>query len=384
MFTRFLLLLCSLIILTNCSTSKDNTEPPAPLVKITPNLTVKTLWTADIGSDIEDDFLKLVPTIYENQLYTASPKGHLRIFNLSDGQRIREYKIDISISGGPGVGEGLILVGSTKGEVVALSETEGTELWRTQLSSEILAVPRINQGIVVVRTLDGKLFGIDSSNGNRLWIYESRVPLLTLRGTSSPLIEQNFIFAGFDNGRIVVLELQTGKVRWEYPVAISRGRSQLERMVDIDAEPLLVDGILYVTSYQGPTVAIDMKTSELLWKKKVSSYAGIDVDFDYLYVSDTKGHLWALDRYSGKDWWKQEKLQARHLTAPVTIGDYVVVGDLEGYLHWMHRDDGQFLTRYQIDKASIKIPPLVINDTLIAYNTEGKIVALQPESIKMN
>jgi len=380
MFTRFFLLLCSLILLVSCSTSKDNTEPPAPLVKLTPTLTLKTLWTANTGADVDKDFLKLIPTIYENQLYTASSAGHLRIFNLTDGKLIREYKIDISISGGPGVGEELILVGSPKGEVVALSEKDGTELWRIQLSSEILAVPRINQGVVVVRTLDGKLFGIDSKNGNRLWVYESRVPLLTLRGTSSPILYQDFIFAGFDNGKIVVLELDTGKVRWEYAVAVARGRTELERMVDIDADPLLINDMLYVTSYQGPTIAIDMRKGKLLWKKKLSSYAGIGADYDYLYVSDTQGHLWALDRYSGKDWWKQEKLQARHLTAPVSIGDYVVVGDFEGYLHWMRRDDGQFLTRYQIDKASIKMPPLVVNDMLIAYNIEGKIVALQPES----
>ncbi len=166
----------------------------------------------------------------------------------------------------------------------------------------------------------------------------------------------------------------------EIPIAVPHGRTQLERMVDVDAEPVLVDETIYVTSYQGPTKAIDLvQTGKTLWEKKLSSYAGLGVDFDYLYVSDSKSHVWALDRFSGDDWWKQDKLQARNVTAPVSIGDYVVVGDMEGYLHWMRREDGQFVARYQMD-GSILVPPLVIGKTLVAYNSDGDMVALRPES----
>ncbi|OAD21848.1 outer membrane assembly lipoprotein YfgL [Candidatus Thiomargarita nelsonii] len=243
----------------------------------------------------------------------------------------------------------------------------------------MLAKPRISRGVVVVRTIDGKLFGLDSQNGARLWVYErSRTPLLTLRGTSTPVIKHDQIIAGFDNGQLALLELHTGKVLWEAPVAVPRGSTELERMVDIDADPLLVDDTIYVTSYQGRTVAIDLLQGKLLWEKPLSSYAGLGVDFDYLYVSDTKSHIWALDRSTGEKWWKQEKLEARNVTAPVNIGNYVVVGDLEGYLHWMRRKDGQFVARYRMGKASIFVPPLVVDDILVAYDSQGEIVALRP------
>jgi outer membrane protein assembly factor BamB len=379
MFIR-LLLLGLVIGLGGCTGSKDNTEPPAPLDDpFKSTLAIKKLWSAKVGGDTNKGHLKLVPTFYEGQLFTASLEGHLRVFNVNDGKLVWEQEIDVPISGGPGVGDDIVLVGTQKGEVIALAAADGTELWRAQVSSEILAPPRINQEVVVVRTLDGKLFGLQSQTGERLWVYESRIPPLTLRGTSAPIVIYDAVIAGFDNGKIALLELHTGKVRWEYPVAVARGRTELERMVDIDAELLLADDILYVSSYQGPTVAVNMKKGELLWKKKVSSYAGLGLDFDYLYVTDTNSHVWALDRYSGQDWWKQEKLHARQVTAPVSIGDYVVVGDFAGYLHWMHRDNGQFLARYRFDDASIMVPPLVVDNILIALNSEGQIVALRPE-----
>ena len=377
-----LFLLYTLIVLSGCGMfgSKDNTEKPAPLVEFTTSLTLKTLWTAYAGSGIHDNYLKIAPTFHNGQLFTASPNGLVRVFDFTDGKLVWEQKIDIPISGGPGVGDGNVLVGSHKGDVVALSATDGVEQWRTQVSSEVLVAPRIKQKIVVVRTIDGKLFGLDSQTGTRLWVYEgSRVPLLTLRGTSTPVLTQKLIIAGFDDGKIVALELHTGKLLWKALIAVPSGRTELEQMVDIDADPFLVDNTIYITSYHGRTVAIDIAQGELLWEKKLASTAGLGVDSDYLYVSDTKSHIWAFDRHSGDDWWKQEKLQARRVTAPVSIGNYVVVGDMEGYLHWMRRDSGKFVTRYPMGSASIIVPPLVINNVLVAYNSEGKIVALQPK-----
>ncbi len=378
-----LLLFYILIVFINgCSsvTSKDNIESPAPLIELTPTLTLKELWRVNAGGGSEEDYFKIAPVFYKGQLFTASPKGQVTVFNFSNGQRVWKQHIKAWISGGPTVNEGLILLGTQKGDVIALSESNGTEQWRVQVSSEILVPPRINQGVVVVRTIDGKLFGLDSQTGKRLWIYErSRVPLLTLRGISTPVVKHDLVIAGFDNGKIVALELHTGKVLWEAPAAVPRGRTELERMVDIDADPLLVDDSIYVTGYHGRTIAIDLIRGKLLWEKKLSSYTGLGVDFDYLYVSDTKSHIWALDRYSGKFWWKQEKLQFRNVTAPVSLNNFIIVGDFEGYLHWMHRDDGKFVARYRIGKASIKGPPLVVDDILVAYDSQGKIVALQAE-----
>jgi outer membrane protein assembly factor BamB len=375
-----LVLLILLLLLNGCGyfKSKDNSEPPAPLVKFASSLQLKTVWTANTGAGTDNYFLKLKPTIKNGNLFTTSPKGHVRVFEFADGKSIWKIKLDIPISAGAGVGEDLVVIGSNKGDVIALSEINGTKQWHINVSSEVLATPRIKEGIVIIRTIDGKIYGLNSQTGKRVWIYERpRVPLLSLRGTSSPILTDRFIIAGFDDGKMAVLELKTGKVLWEAQIATPSGRTELDRIVDIDADPILYKDIVYVTSYQGRTVAIDLVRGKLLWEKKSSSYSGLAIDSEYLYISDSNSYITAMDRFSGKLVWKQEKLKARAITTPVLINDYIVVGDLEGYLHWMKREDGKFVTRHQIDNASIKVAPMVLDDTLVAISSDGKIVALQ-------
>lgn len=378
---KYLLLSCLSVGLTSCGIvgGKDNSEPPAPLVNFSPTLTLTTVWTARTGSNVSQDYLRIGPTFYNEQLIITSPRGQVQALHFKDGKRVWKQKIGIPISTSAGIGEDLILVGSHKGDVVALSATDGKEIWRTQVSSEVLVPPQISQGVVVVRTADGKLFGLTSQNGKQLWVYErSTVPLLTLRGTSTPLVVNDLIIAGFDNGKLAALELHTGKVLWEAPIAVPSGRTELERMVDIDADPLLANKVIYVSSYQGRTVAIDLLQGKLLWERDIFSYVGLGIDDSALYVTDTKSHIWALEHYNGASLWKQTQLQARGLTAPVSIGDYVVVGDKEGYLHWLRRDDGQFAARYRLSRSRILVPPLVVGDILVAYDSRGRLTVLQP------
>jgi outer membrane protein assembly factor BamB len=372
-----------LVLLNGCgwfNSSKDNTEPPAPLVKFASSLNLKTVWTADTGAGTDKYFIKLQPNLNNGNLFTTSQKGHVRVFKFTDGESIWKIKLDIPISAGPGIGEGLVVVGSHKGDVIALSEENGNKKWHTNVSSEVLATPGINQGMVIVRTIDGKIYGLNSQTGERVWIYESpRVPLLSLRGTSSPIVTDRFIIAGFDNGKMVVLELQTGKILFQTQIATPSGRTELDRIVDIDADPILDQDIVYISSYTGRTVAIDLVRGKLLWEKESSSYTGLAVDYDYLYISDNNSYVAAMDRFSGTAVWKQQKLKARAITAPAILNNYIVVGDLEGYLHWMKREDGKFVTRHQIDNVSIKATPIVLDETLVAISSDGKIVALQVE-----
>jgi len=379
--TRWLMLLSLSLLLTGCSWfgSKDNTQSPAPLVEFSPTVSLKTLWTANVKGGANQNDFKLVLSVADHEVFTASPKGYVTAYDFRNGHSLWQTALDVTIAGGPGVGEGLVIVGSNHGDVIALSTTDGKLQWQVKVSSEILAVPQISQGIVVVRTIDGKLFGLASQTGQRLWVYERNVPLLTLRGTSTPLITDDHLIVGLDNGKLALLELRTGKLLWEMTVAVAHGRTELERMADIDADPKVAEQIIYATSYQGRTIAADLSHGQLLWERDIASYAGLDIDADKVYVSDSQSQLWALQRDTGATIWKQDKLQARGLTAPVIFNNYVIVGDNEGYVHWLRREDGQFVTRYNAGD-SILVPPLVIEDTILIYTRGGELIALQMES----
>jgi outer membrane protein assembly factor BamB len=389
---RLLIFLVVLNMLSGCSATKDfgngisksignwmggedNSTPPTPLEEFAPTVGVKKLWSTSVGKGTDEQFLKLVPTLVGDRIYTAERRGHVGVYISATGKNIWTTDLDELISGGPGVGEGLVLVGTSKGEIVALNEADGKQRWRTAVSSEVLAPPRAAMGVVVAHTGDGSITALDATDGKRLWSYERATPTLTLRGSSAPLIADNMVIAGFDNGSLVALDIKTGKVEWEAIIAVSTGRSDLDRMVDIDGEPLRMGDTIYVATFQGRVAAVSLASGEVRWARDFSSYAGIAVDDSYLYLTDASGVIWAFDRETGTAVWRQEKLRARAPTAGAIVGDYVVIGDLEGYLHWLRRSDGQFAARERVDDSRIIAPPVSDGGTVYAYSSDGDLAA---------
>jgi outer membrane protein assembly factor BamB len=272
----------------------------------------------------------------------------------------------------------LVLVGTDEGQVVALQAADGEEAWRARASSEILAVPQGAEGVVVVRTIDGRFVGLDTNTGEQLWIYTYTVPALTLRGTAAPLLAQGVAITGLDTGKLLVLSLQDGTPVWEKRIAPPQGRTELERLVDIDAEPRVVDSVLYIVTYQGNVTAIDLRNGNTLWSRDFSSYSGLDVDTQQVYITDDNDTVWALDRRNGGTLWKQTALNRRSLSTPVTVdGSYVVVGDFEGYLHWLDATDGSLVGRVRADKEGIAAAPVFRNNTLYVLSNGGTLSAFQ-------
>jgi outer membrane protein assembly factor BamB len=385
MRVRTLALIPALLLLAGCGAmktvggwfaSEDKTvEPPAPLVEIQPSIKVVELWSRNTGSGTDKQYLELSPVVAGQRIYVVDSDGDLTAMDASNGREIWSRDADTAITAGPGFGADTVLIGTGEGRVLAYRADTGKDLWRSTVSSEILSPPQRAGDTVVVRTIDGKLFGLNAANGNRTWVYDRSVPSLTLRGTSTPVIDNDIVVAGFDGGRLAALELDTGRLLWETRVAVSQGRSELEQMVDIDSEPVVVDGVIYVVSFQGQLSAVDLQSGRLLWSRELSSYAGFSVDASSIYVSDDNSHVHAYDRYTGTELWEQDKLHNREITGPAGIGDYVVVGDLEGYLHWMNKSDGSFAARDRLSNERLIAKPVSVGRFLYAHSTDGTLAA---------
>lgn len=355
----------------------DNTEPPAELVELEPSLNVELLWEVDTGAGAGEHSLRLQPAVADDRVFVAGRKGALRSIKLADGATEWEVETESIISAGPGVGDGLVVLGTRDGTVLAYRLADGSAVWRAVVSSEVLAIPQISQGIVVVRTIDGRVRALNAETGRRAWIYELREPALTLRGTSSPVIVGRTVLVGFDNGKLSALALDTGELRWEQAIAVPRGRSELERIVDIDADPIVVGDTVYVATYQGRIAALNVDTGRPLWDRDMSAYSGLTIVDRQLFISDQNSFIWAMDNSNGAAIWKQDKLRARAVTAPVVVGEYVVVGDFEGYLHWLSRSEGRFVARVRGDSDGLAVGPVVHGGTLLALGRSGELSAFR-------
>jgi outer membrane protein assembly factor BamB len=353
----------------------DNADPPAELVKIEVPVPLEKLWDNSVGVGNDEHFVNLVPAIDGDLLFIADRKGRVVALDVETGKQRWSVKTDVAVSAGPGVGEGLVLVGTSDAEVLALSAVDGTELWKADVSSEVLSVPQIDLDKVIVQTADGNVAALDAENGEQLWIHDRSIPVLTLRGTSTPAVQHGLVVVGYANGKLAALSAEKGFNVWETSISIPQGSSEIDRMVDIDGDPIIVGGAVYVTTYQGRVAVIDIQNGNPGWTVEMSSNVGLGVDFSQVYVTDDQSHVWALARSTGASEWKQEELDNRGLTAPEPYEDYILVGDVEGYVHLLSRYDGHVAARVKIDRRGITARPLVSDGVFYVYGNSGKLAA---------
>lgn len=352
-------------------------EPPSPLPALEKPLAVETLWRTDAGAGVGEAHLGIGPVIAGGRVYVADRKGRVYAFDAASGERVWESDVKAPVSGGPGQGAGLVLVGTPEAEVVALDPVDGAVRWRSPVTSEVLAAPRAEGGVVAVRTVDGRVAGLAVEDGRRLWVYGRPVPALSLRGTSAPATDGERVYAGFDDGRLAALGLRDGRLLWERAVAVPRGRSELERMVDIDADPVVADGVVYAVAYQGNIGAWDAEDGQPYWRRKLSSWRGLAVDAGRVYVTDEESRVWAFARLTGASLWRQEALARRGLTAPAVAGGHLVVGDFEGWVHWIDTDDGRIVARARVDSSGLAGRPVAAGDVVYALARDGTLAAFR-------
>lgn len=364
----------SLLALSACA-SRSVREPPAPLPEIKPERRVSEVWSVDVGASAKRA-LHLAPALEDGTVYMADPRGRVSAYAADTGQRLWRVDLDAPVSGATGVGEGLVLVGSRRGEVIAVDRESGRRAWTTQVSSEVLAAPAAAARIVVTQTVDGKVFGLAASDGKQMWVYERTEPALTLRSTAQPVIVNDVVLTGFASGRIAALRLQDGKLLWEVPVTQPRGRNEIERLVDVDASPLVLGETIYAASYQGKLVALNPRGGAVVWSRDVSTYRALASDGRNIYITDDRGHVLAFDRQSGASVWRQDQLRGREPSAPIVQGEYLIVGDFEGYVHWLALEDGRLLARHRVG-GGVRAPAVSAGETLYVAGLSGSLTALR-------
>lgn len=371
------------LLLSGCSWFRgtgETSEPSAPVPSpssIKSEIKLKTLWSIDVGSEGPETIYRLRPAVGPKYVYVADYAGVVRAVDKSTGRTVWSTDVKNPVSAGPGLGKGIVTVGTRTGEVIALNAATGRILWYSGATSEVLAVPAVADGIVVARAADGRVFGLDASNGHRIWISEYAVPSLTLRGTSDPVVAGDSVYVGLASGKVAALRLKDGKEEWEATVAVPKGRSDLERMVDVDADPVVRGGGVFAVSYQGRLVAIGQSSGRVVWTRDVSAYTGLAVDRSNVYVTDADNQVWAFDAYRGASVWRQNKLAGLHLSGPVVDGDYVVVGDNQGYLDWLSIRDGSLAGRLYVADGAIAQPPVLSGGILYVLTQSGTLSALK-------
>jgi outer membrane protein assembly factor BamB len=386
------LVLACVFALSGCTTvkgwfgGKDDDKPsePAKLVDFTPTVTVNKLWSASAGKGEGRIGVRQGPAVADGRVYAAAINGGVRAFDLQTGAVQWHYdpkpekdKPRLQLSGGPGAGEGLVVVGGLEGEVIALDAASGAEKWRGKVGNEVIAAPVVGNGMVFVRGNDGRVTAFDAATGARRWFWSRELPSLSVRGNDAPVLGAGVVFVGNDDGTIAAVSMQDGSLLWEQAVGQADGRTELDRMSDVDGAPVLDGAILYATSFKRQTMAIDAPSGRPLWAHDHGGVGRLGNASDRLVVSDPSGTVWAINKADGGALWQQPALARRNLTGAAVQGEYAVVGDFDGYLHWLRLDNGEFAARARAGGDALLSAPVVSGGVLVVQNVDGGLSAFR-------
>ena len=338
------------VFVAACSTSTEKIYKPAPPSPIYP---AKLSWAHQLTELGSDRYARLLPAMTDKSILVADIDGNITAYSPKTGELEWNKQYKTTFSAGPKIYGDIALLGNKDAEVYAVNVANGELIWKHVVSSEILAPPQLGGDMVVVQTNDGRVFGLRADNGKKVWVYDRSVPILSLRGNSTPaIINDEQVVVGFASGKLVSLSLKDGKLLWETTVSLAKGRTELERIVDIDGPIIHEDGVIYVSAYRGRVAAINPASGGILWTREMSSHLGVVVDNDLLFITDSEGRVWALNRESGATLWMQDKLSERANTRPAPYGDNIIVGDVTGELYWLAKADGRLLGHLDHDRVS--------------------------------
>ncbi|KHA60312.1 membrane biogenesis protein [Vibrio variabilis] len=367
-------------VLAGCA-SEEDTIVMAPVPQVDSEFTPSGVWSNSIGNGVDTYYSKLSPEYAYGKVFVASRDGKVKALDPETGKTLWEQTIKAEgvsprLAGGITAGYSQLFIGSENGEVIALNEETGELNWRVAVDGEVLAAPATDSNLVIVHTNEGTVLALDQKDGTQKWAISTEVPNLTLRGNSAPVTVSGGVFWGTANGRLAAAIAERGQLIWQQPIGLPQGATEIDRLVDVDATPLVLGSTLYIIGYNGQLTAIDLRSGKPAWKRNYSSATDIASDGSRLFVVTDKDHLAAFDARSGTELWKNERLEHRLLTAPTVINGYVVVGDNEGYLYWIDRNSGEFVSKQLVDSSGFAVPPVVIPGGYVLTTRDGNVKKL--------
>ncbi len=369
-------LLAAALLISACSSVKK--VEPDRLRPIEASRDASVAWSAKAGAGSKRSVVKFAPFVSDQAVFAVNAEGGVAAFDRQTGASLWKTQLAAELTAGVSGDDRYLYVGSGNGDVYCLDQDNGSLIWKTTVSSEVISAPAAGPDYVVVRSIDGRVYALEKSNGKRRWLYTYSVPALSLHGNGRPLVVPDGVLVGLDNGKLVALRARDGRVFWETKLADRSGRSEVDKLSDLDADPVVFGSSIYAVNYQGAVAEISPADGRATWTSKVSSSAGLAVSESIVVVSDEFGTVWAFDRADGSVVWKQEDLSNRNLTAPVITGQGdVMVADLEGYLHILSGEDGLMIGRVKAASKEITARPVMRDGVLYTLDRSGTLSAIE-------
>lgn len=329
---------------------KDTSIPDLPDIKNKTSL--KLLWSKSYSGEIDPSLNKVkLPVLYD-KIFLFNSENEVFIVNKDNGEVTKKIQIELDILSDI-LPTASSIIFSTQQDTISSYDFNGKLLWQRIINGEILSLSQVYNDMFFARTVDGKLFSIDFITGEILW--QSSIPFssLSIRGIGDPVVFDDRLYMGLDNGRIMALNPFDGNVIWSVQIVNIIGQTDIDRLSDIDSALKYLNGIIYLTSYNGVVAAIDSYDGRVIWRIKDSSvYSPEIIEDQIIYVND-QGHLISLNLYDGTTLWTQNILFNRLNSKPLILNDEIYVHDLQNYVHIFNLQSGELQGRIKLSEKPL-------------------------------
>lgn len=384
------------LLLSGCSlfSGEEDVVKMAELPEFEATYQPQIAWSENVGDGVSKYYSQLQPAIDDKVIYVAARNGEVKALDINNGNEL--WATDLSghesnllnrsarLSGGISLAINTLFIGTENAQVFALDAKTGEIKWLAKVTGEILAQPVYEKGLVVIHTTRGDLIALSSDTGEEVWNLSNAQPKLTLRGSATPSIAQGGVIYGRADGYVAATLLTNGQPLWQVPVARAFGATELDRLVDADMQPVILNGIVYALAYNGNLVAIDLLKGEQLWSRKYAGYRDITIAGLDIFLTDYRGYIYSVDRNDGEQRWVNKQLEYRNITGATIANDLIVIGDAEGYLHWLDRETGEFVAQQDLDSSGLYMRPIANATHLYLQTRSGKIIAIEKPIINLD
>ena len=360
-------------LLIGCSTNKVKEVKPNPLPKITQQQGLNLVFSQSVSSTNAAEALRLQLDTDNGVIFAIDPDGQVSAYK--DKQRLWKSKVTKQeLTAGVEAGEGIVIIGNRKGELFALDQATGSQKWSAKLSGAILSPSLIQSGRVITIANDGTVFAHDAVTGQQVWAYKLPNVQFSLRGQPAPVrLDERTVVVASANAYVYALDVISGVPRFQRRVAVSDGRSDIQRLIDVVGDPVVAGQYLVTTSFQGQVTTTDLATQRVVWSEDASSTNSAEVSGDKVFVSTADGKLKAYNLATGELLWQNEELLNRQLSNPVMLGQNLVVGDLDGVIHLIDPNTGKLIGR---TKTSGEVRSLRVIDNQLYVATRKGVLSI--------
>ena len=303
----------------------------------------------------------------------AVNKNQLVLTNYDSGQILKNFELETSrIISGVSVGYNTFLYADADGIIYAHDSNSGELKWTKALEDVVLSEILITSTAVYVQTSSDVLYGLDLQNGETQWSKKAQAPLLSIRGTASPITFEGLIFTSFSNGRLAAVREVDGIQLWEKPISRLKGSTELEKLMDADSKAVPINEDIFVANYNGSLTRFNIRNGEKVFSVDHSTLKPIILYKSTITSINTDQEIIGFNAINGTEIWRSQKFKNRDITDLILYDDKLYFGDFEGYIHEINPENGMITGLVKTELKSIK-QIAIYSDKLIVQDTDGSI-----------